>query len=187
MTANNPTHISERGIELITRAGHDDCHLAAYLCPANKVTIGYGHVLLPKFDCLLFPNTDAARLARLIDASRKAGKMTIEAAAVLRINPAKARDLLARDTRQTALFLSSVTRVPLNQNQFDALCSLIFNIGQGNYAESTLRKKLHAQDYAGAAAEFDRWVMGTVDGKKQRLPGLITRRAAERALFETAP
>jgi lysozyme len=182
----NQLTISPRGIELITRSGHDDCRLAAYVCPAGKVTIGYGHVLLPKFDCQLF-RTDAARLGRLIADCLAAGRITQEAATVLRINMAQAMELLARDTKQTALFLNSVTRVPLNQNQFDALCSLIFNIGQGNYAESTLRKKLHDKDYAGAAAEFERWVMGTVGGKKQRLPGLITRRAAERALFEEKP
>jgi len=136
----HPSTISARGIELITRTGHDDCSLAVYLCPSKRVTIGYGHVLLPKFDCHLFPNTDAARLARLIAACRGAGRITHEASVVLRINADQARQLLIGDARQAALFLSSVTPVPLNQNQFDALCSLIFNIGQGNYATSTLRK-----------------------------------------------
>ncbi len=185
MTAN--LQISARGLELITRTGHDDCRLTAYLCPSNKVTIGYGHVLLPKFDYALFPNTAAERLAHLLAGCRRAGRITQEAAVVLRINAAQAHELLKSDTRQVALFLSSVTPVALNQNQFDALCSLVFNIGQGNYATSTLRKKLHDGDYAGAAAEFDRWVMGTVDGKKRKLPGLVSRRAAERALFEAAP
>lgn len=183
----HPSTISDRGIELITRTGHDDCRLTAYLCPSNRVTIGYGHVLLPKFDCHLFPVIDELHLQRLIADCRKTGKITREAADLLWISSVQARGLLVRDAKQAALFLSSVTPVQLNQNQFDALCSLIFNIGQGNYATSTLRKKLHAQDTAGAAAEFGRWVMGTVDGKKQRLPGLVARRAAERALFETAP
>lgn len=183
----NQRTISPRGIELITRPGHDACSLSAYVCPAGKVTIGYGHVLLPKFDYAYFPNTDAARLNRLLAACRKAGRITEEARIVLHINIDQACELLRRDTRQIALFLNSVTQVPLNQNQFDALCSLIFNIGQGNYAQSTLRKKLHDGKYDEAAAEFDRWVMGTVDGKQQKLPGLVTRRAAERALFEVAP
>ena len=63
--------------------------------------------------------------------------------------------------------------------------SFIFNIGQGNYAGSTLRKKLDAGDYAGAAAEMDKWVYDTVNGKKQKVNGLIKRRADERALFES--
>ncbi len=69
--------------------------------------------------------------------------------------------------------------VPLTQPQFDALTSLVFNIGGGAFRKSTLLQKLNAGDYAGAAAEFPRWVKA----KSRILPGLVTRRAAERALF----
>lgn len=71
------------------------------------------------------------------------------------------------------------TRVVLNQNQYDALCSLIFNIGVGNYTTSTLRKKLGFNDYVGAANEFPRW--NKAGGKE--VQGLISRRAKERDLF----
>lgn len=185
MNPNTPSAVSDACIELITRPGHDDCHLQAYLCPSNRVTIGYGHVILPKFDFGLFYRINAETLARIVAECREKRRMTQEARVVLRIKAEQATELLTKDVRQTALFVSSVTPVPLNQNQFDALVSLVFNIGQGRYATSTLRKKLHAQDYDGAAAEFDRWVKGTVDGVKQKLPGLVTRRAAERALFES--
>lgn len=184
MNTDNPFDATEAAIELITRPGHDNLRLRAYLCPSNKVTIGYGHVLLPKFDWHLFVNCDASRLNRLIRECQQRGKIVEEARVVLHINPEQARELLHKDVAQTALFLRSVTPVLINQHQFDALVSLIFNIGQGHYAQSTLRHKLHARDFAGAAAEFDRWVMGTVDGKKSPLPGLVKRRAAERALFE---
>lgn len=69
--------------------------------------------------------------------------------------------------------------VPLNQSQFDALCSLVFNCGPAPLLD-TLGHKLNAGDYAGAAAEFIRW-------DKQagvELEGLDNRRKAERARFE---
>lgn len=53
--------------------------------------------------------------------------------------------------------VNRLVTVPLNQNQFDALVSLVFNIGSGNFASSTLLRKLNAGDYAGAANEFPRW------------------------------
>jgi lysozyme len=71
--------------------------------------------------------------------------------------------------------------VPLTQNQFDALVSLVFNIGEPHFAESTLLRMLNDSQYGAAAAQFDRWVYQ----KKRKLPGLVTRRAAERKLFES--
>ena len=178
-----PNTVSDACISLI--AEHEGLRLQAYLCPANKLTIGYGHVVLPKFDWHLFRGCDDYRVSRLIRECQQRGKIVEEARVVLNINPDQAAELLLHDVRQTALFVSSVTPVPLTQSQFDALVSLVFNIGQGNYATSTLRKKLHAQDYEGAAAEFGKWVYATVNGDKVKLPGLVTRRAAERALFES--
>lgn len=71
--------------------------------------------------------------------------------------------------------------VELNQNQFDALVDFAYNAGPQNLRTSRLLKLLNQNDYAGAAAEFGKWVYG--GGKK--LPGLVRRRAAERTLFET--
>jgi lysozyme len=70
--------------------------------------------------------------------------------------------------------------VPLSQNQFDALVDFVFNEGQGNFARSALLKLLNQKNYQAAACQFPAWCMA--DG--QVLPGLVTRRAAERALFE---
>lgn len=67
----------------------------------------------------------------------------------------------------------------LTQDQFDACASLAYNIGLRAFRQSTLAKKLKAGDMAGAAAEFPRW---NKSGGRV-LPGLVTRRAAERALF----
>lgn len=182
MNTNNPTTVTPACTDLVK--AHEGLSLGAYLCPSNLLTIGWGHVLVSKWDAPLFRNVSAESLARIKADCRRRRIISSEAKALLRINPDQAEQLLARDIAQTALFLRSVTPVALNQNQFDALVSFIFNVGQGNYATSTLRKKLHAGDYAGAADQFVRWVYGTANGKKVKLPGLITRRAAERALFE---
>jgi lysozyme len=174
--------LSPAGLDLIkANEGHS---LRVYLCPANRATIGYGHVLLPKWDCGLFRDLDAKALARIINDFQSRRRISREDRSLLHINQAQADELLAKDTRQVARFLDSVVQSALNQNQFDALCSLVFNIGQGNFASSALKTKLRDGDFARAAAEFDRWVYGVVDGRKQKLPGLIARRAAERKLFE---
>lgn len=72
-------------------------------------------------------------------------------------------------------------KVPLAQSQFDALVSFVYNVGSVAFQQSTLLRKLNAGDYAGAASELDRWVKG---GNGQALPGLVTRRREERAMFE---
>ena len=71
-------------------------------------------------------------------------------------------------------------KVPLTQNQFDALVSFVFNVGIGNFVGSTLRKLLNQKDYKGAAEQFLRWDKGN---DKKPLPGLTRRRKAERDLF----
>jgi lysozyme len=173
---------SDTGINLIKT--HEGVRLTAYLCPANRLTIGYGHVLLPKWDYGLFRRISAAELARLVAECQARRVVTHEAQVVLKIRQDQADALLAKDVQQISHFLNSVLP-PLNQHQFDALVSFVFNIGQGQFATSTLRKKLQFGDMAGAAKEFDRWVKATdKQGEKVTLPGLVTRRAAERALFE---
>ena len=74
-----------------------------------------------------------------------------------------------------------IKSAPLTDNQFDALTSLIFNIGNGNFCKSTMARKLAARDYAGASAEFPKWKYA----KGRVLPGLVTRRAKEQYLFNT--
>lgn len=76
--------------------------------------------------------------------------------------------------------INEFVTVKITQNQRDALASFIYNVGSGAFKNSTLARKLNNGDYAGAAAEFAKW---TKAGGKT-LPGLISRRAAERALFE---
>jgi lysozyme len=68
---------------------------------------------------------------------------------------------------------------PTTQNQFDALVSFAYNVGEGNLKSSTLLKKHLRGDYAGAKAEFAKW--NKAGGKV--LNGLIRRRAEEAALY----
>lgn len=72
-------------------------------------------------------------------------------------------------------------KVPLNQYQYDAIASLIYNIGSADFNTSTLLKKLNARNYKGASEEFLKWrYVG-----KRISKGLEIRRAKERALFDT--
>lgn len=89
-------------------------------------------------------------------------------------------ELLAKDVSRFERAVDKFVKVPLTQNQYDALVSFTYNVGEGNFQSSTLLKKLNAKDYAGAAAQFNRWNRG--GGKV--LSGLVRRRAAERKLFE---
>lgn len=70
-------------------------------------------------------------------------------------------------------------KTPLNNQQFSALTSLVYNIGPTKFGSSTLLKKLNSGDYGGAAAEFKKW--NKAGGKT--LDGLVKRRRAEEALF----
>ena len=67
----------------------------------------------------------------------------------------------------------------LTQAQFDALVSLVFNIGAGAFEESTLLRKLNDKDYGGAAVEFPKWDRQA----GVELDGLERRRLAEQKRF----
>lgn len=94
---------------------------------------------------------------------------------------AKADDVFLTDLLQRENTVTNQIKVPLNQNQFDAMVSFTYNVGAQRLFTSTMRRKLNAGDYAGAANEFGRWISpGTVVEN-----GLRRRRAREKALFLT--
>lgn len=95
-----------------------------------------------------------------------------------RISLEEARALLAEDLAPIEIYLTGVLP-DLAQHEFDALASFIFNVGLGAFERSTLFGRLKAGDKMGAASQFARWVYAN----GQSLPGLVKRRAAERALF----
>ena len=95
------------------------------------------------------------------------------------ITESDAERLLDIDIVEVARTIRKHVTVYLNDNQAQALVSFIFNIGQGNFANSTLLRKLNAKDYKGASLEFQKWVYS----KGKKLPGLVRRRKAEMELF----
>jgi len=99
---------------------------------------------------------------------------------ITNVDFAQAATLLGQDMAWAIRSIQNDVTVPLNQNQFDALTSLIYNIGANAFANSTLLKKLNAGDYAGAAAQFDVWNKSSGSVNQT----LVARRASERALFE---
>lgn len=74
---------------------------------------------------------------------------------------------------------------PLSQNQFDALASLAFNIGPQRFRRSAVARYLNEGRPIDAAAAFDDWRRGVIEGRAVIVDALARRRAAERALFLT--
>lgn len=97
------------------------------------------------------------------------------------LSEADATDILRNDVQKYADAVSNAVKVPLTDNQFDALVSFTYNLGPGNLNKSTLLRKLNAGDYDGAANEFGKWVKA--GGKT--LNGLVRRRKAEADLFRS--
>jgi lysozyme len=97
----------------------------------------------------------------------------------MKITKETAQQYFEEDTAWAVSAVNTLVRVPLSQNQFDALVSFVFNIGTTQFKKSTLLRKLNVGNYEGAAAEFPRW-------NKQKgkiLKGLVRRRAEEMELF----
>ena len=93
---------------------------------------------------------------------------------------AECAELLKQDAKHAAAAVKRLVTVPLTQEQFDALVSFVFNVGEGNFAKSTMLVKINKFDCWGAGAEFPRWA----NGGGKALPGLVKRRASEREQWE---
>jgi len=89
---------------------------------------------------------------------------------------------LAGDLHQAEWAVNTFVKMPINQNQFDALCSFVYNIGSGNFSKSTMLKLLNEGKYEEAAQQFFVWVK--VAGKFSQ--GLMNRRIKEETLFMEA-
>jgi len=95
------------------------------------------------------------------------------------LTQAQAVELLQKDIAVAEASLRRYLRVTLSENRYSAIVCWVFNLGEGNLAESTLLKKLNAADYDNVPEEILRW--HRVSKKPSR--GLIRRRAAEAILF----
>lgn len=142
---------SEKGKAIIKK--YEGFCAKPYLCPAKVPTIGYGATYY-------------------LDGR----KVTLKDA------PITEKDASALLDKMLGKYEEAVNRyvqVPITQNQFDALVSFCYNLGQENLRNSTLLKKVNAKDYKGAADQFLRW--NRAGGKV--LAGLTKRRTDERKLF----
>ena len=141
---------SDKGVDLICE--FEGKRLAAYDDGVGVWTIGFGTIKYP----------NGTRV-------KKGDTCTLE----------QAKEYMRHDLIEFEHTVNESVKVPLNQNQFDALVSLAYNIGSSAFKSSTLVKKLNSGDYKGATDQFNVWV--NAGGK--RMQGLVNRRAKEKVLF----
>ena len=125
-----------------------------YLCPAKIPTIGYGNTYYP----------DGKRVT-LLDKE---------------ITKVQAFEMFKTIADRFASVVSKLVTSPLNQNQFNALVSLAYNIGTGNFASSTILKKVNKNhNDITIALEFKKW--NKVN--KKEVAGLTKRRIYEANIY----
>lgn len=156
-------NVNRQGIVLIQQ--FESLRLCPYKDPAGNWTIGWGHLLV---DDELDSYIDPAGIKDPVCISKE-----------------QARELLAIDVRKAMDAVERAVDRPLNDNQFSALVSFTFNLGEGNLRRSTLLRLINAGQMEEAADEFQLWAMHRKDGKLVRSDGLYARRRAEEVLFRT--
>lgn len=150
--------INDAGLTIIRDA--ERLSLTAYLCPAGIPTIGWGHT----------------RTVTRADVGKK------------RISEEEAHRLLAEDIAEAVIGVElALVRKP-TANQFSAMVSLAFNIGNTAFAKSSIVRHHNAGNVQAAAKAFGLWIKARnpKTGKLEPLPGLVARRAKEAALYLTA-
>ena len=148
--------LSDAGLRLI--ADFEGFRPNLYNDAAGHCTIGYGHLV----------HRGVCNGSEPDEFRRPAG-----------ITQGRAFEMLRADAAQAARAVNRLVRVPLDQNQFDALVSFTFNVGEGALRDSTLLKELNAGRYDAVPREMNRWTRAG----GQVLAGLVRRRAAEGAMF----
>ena len=99
------------------------------------------------------------------------------------ITAARGEELLREDLAHAERVVD-MQCLPLSQNQFDALVSLVFNVGEGNFLRSTLlRKAKRNVNDPSIADEFRKWNKARVSGSLTPLAGLVRRREGELKLY----
>lgn len=143
-------NLSDNGMKLLEQ--FEGLRLESYLDSAGIATIGWGSIK--------YPNGNKVKLGD-------------------KITKNQAKQYKLHDLKEFESTVNTSVKVPLTQNQYDALVSLSYNIGSGAFKNSTLLKKLNSGDYKGAAEQFLVW--NKVNSKM--VQGLVNRREAERNLF----
>ena len=100
----------------------------------------------------------------------------------MKIDQATANELFDEEMGEYETYVNTAVTVPLSQNQFDAIVSWVFNLGNGNLKASTMLKVINSGDHAGVPAQIKRW--NKAGGKV--LDGLVRRREAEALLYQGA-
>jgi GH24 family phage-related lysozyme (muramidase) len=157
VSAAAPTGLSRAGAAFIARFEGVVLHL--YDDPVGHCTVGIGH---------------------LVHHGRCDGRAS-EAPFRNGITRERAFELLRQDTAGTAAEVRRRVRAPMNQPQFDAICSWAFNCGSGVLTTSTLVRLLNGGDYGSVPAQLARW--DKAGNPPRPVAGLTRRRRAEGALF----
>lgn len=142
--------ISELGFKIIRE--FEGLRLNAYKDTGGVWTIGFGTIKYPD------------------GTSVKAGDTCTEA---------QAKEWLKNDCKWVDACLDKNIKVKINQNQFDALASFVYNVGETAFVKSTMLTLINRDNLSAAANQFDRWVFD--NGK--RIQGLVNRRSKEKELF----
>ena len=134
-----------------------------------------GIALIKRFEgCSLSSYLCQANVPTIGFGSTKGVKMGME------ISQERAEALLLEDVADFEDAINEIVQVPLQQNQFDALCSWVFNLGPNNLKSSTLLAVLNQGKYKDVPEQIIRW--NKAGGKI--LEGLKKRRASESLLFQ---
>jgi lysozyme len=145
--------LNQAGINLMHE--FEGCKLTAYLCPANKWTIGYGNTYY-----------ETGKPVKLGDT----------------ITQERADELFNMIAEDFAKRVRTLLKTVLNENQFSALVSFAYNCGVANLNKSTLLRKVNANpNDPSITNEFLKW--DKANG--QPLAGLTRRRTAEAKLYFT--
>lgn len=149
-------HINQKSVDLIK--AFESLFLESYKCSADVWTIGYG--------------TTSTKAGGHDDGTITPG---------MKITEEQAEEYLRQDLEYFEKVVLRLVKVDITDDEFGALVSFAFNVGEGNLESSTLLRKLNAGDKKGAAKEFIRWNKA----KGKTLNGLTRRRASEERLFES--
>ncbi|MGX7030724.1 lysozyme [Vagococcus zengguangii] len=95
------------------------------------------------------------------------------------ITQQQAEDFLKKDIKHHVAYMEQVIKVPLTQDQFDALASFHFNLGAEILKDSDLLIYINQQEWKKAAKEMERYVYAG----KEKSQGLVNRRHDEVQLF----
>jgi len=87
--------------------------------------------------------------------------------------------LLEEEMMEYEGYINDLVEVPLEQNQFDALVSWVYNLGSGNLQSSTMLRVLNEGKYEEVPAQIRRW--NKAGGEVYE--GLVKRRESEAVMF----